>query len=180
MTGTTSDQAPASCPRVADMFDSTVPVVVMYARETRFGDDHCWETQVTVPHSPTQIRYTIRYINRSSVRQNEVAITVKLDDNLYLVPDTLRVISSLTDGWTHSYTNAITSDGVIIGNFEPGADAFLQFDISTPDPNELPCGDNALRSVVSADSPESEASMDAVDIVISHRCPTSSASPTTA
>lgn len=92
------------------------------------------------------MRYMIGYQNSASSEQKSVLTRVALAPNAALVPGTTTITNASNPGGIAAGSDAVTAAGLVIGNYNPGANAFVGFDVTLPPADKLECGDNELRS----------------------------------
>jgi len=102
----------------------TVPTYQVEQRVRLAGTDE-WKTNVENVKVGDLIEFRIKYTNTSDETQNSVVIKNILPNNLHYIPDSTVL--------THAaYTlaidqNTITTTGINIGHYEPGANAYVDF-----------------------------------------------------
>ena len=148
-------------------YDFTITKQVRLAGETE------WKKQVYAKAGDT-VEYKITYKNTSDSREADVVIFDKLGSNqTYVKGSTKLYNSNHKNGITLESDGLTTSEGINIGNYQPGAAAVVTFQVTMKDDN-LGCGgDNVLRSwgqgYIGADTTLKQ---DYADVLIYKGCPT--------
>jgi hypothetical protein len=107
----------------------------------------CW-TQGLSPVNPgTTLRYLIEYYNSSKFPEPNVVIGVNLAPGVKLIPNTTLIYNGEFPHGTPDNANNIASGGVDIGNYKPGAGAYVQFDAALPLAGGADCGWNKFSTV---------------------------------
>ena len=106
------------------------------------GEDKTWQDSLNVQVGDL-VEYEIAYQNTSEVSQANVIIRDVLPANLEYVPgSTILYNSTYPDGLVGD-TDEIVNNGVNIGTYSAGANAFIRFTAKVVDEN-LACGSNTL------------------------------------
>lgn len=115
--------------------------------EAKAQDTPCW-TQYLAPVSPgATIRYLITYQNISQSVQHDVVLRVSLSPKITLVPNSTSFANSNYPKGKLATSNDIINGGLIIGNYGPGANAFLVLTVAIPFAQDLACDWNDFRVV---------------------------------
>ncbi len=135
-----------SCPQVpgASQSSSTTSIDLLVRP---YENGECWARATTVGLTPSTIEFEIAYTNTSKMLQKDVVLGVKLANGLTIVPGTTYLASDSSPNGQHLDTDAIDTSGVVIGSYDPGANAFLAFRAETPSVGDLHCGSNRLRTI---------------------------------
>ncbi|WP_143168048.1 hypothetical protein [Jatrophihabitans endophyticus] len=119
----------------------------LYVRTTERGQ--CWVRAITPRDSPTLVEYEVEYRNTSSSVQRDVEIRLKLARGITMIPHSTYLVNSTTPhGEPITSTDAVVTDGILIGSYAPGAGAYVVITASTPALVDLRCGSNLLRTEV--------------------------------
>lgn len=89
-----------------------------------------------------EVEYQLFYTNTSEQNQYNVTLIDKLPVNMEYVKGSTRLWNADMDGYTHN-EDTITTEGVNIGNYGPGANAYVRFRAKVVDKN-LTRGSNML------------------------------------
>jgi hypothetical protein len=92
------------------------------------------------------MRYMIGYQNSGGSAQKAVLTRIALAQNAALVPGTTTITNASNPGGVATGSDALAAAGIVIGNYNPGANAFVGFDVTLPPADRLKCGDNEMRS----------------------------------
>ncbi len=91
-----------------------------------------------------ELEYQITYKNTSTIDQRDVMIIDALPANIEYIPGTTQLWNANVDGTTDR-GDTITTKGVNIGTYGPGANAYVRFRAKVVDEN-LACGSNTLNN----------------------------------
>jgi hypothetical protein len=92
------------------------------------------------------MRYLLSYQNSGGSEQRAVLARVGLAQGAALVPGTTTITTPSAPGGTPAGSDAVAAGGIVIGNYQPGANAFVSFEATMPAADKLKCGDNEFRS----------------------------------
>lgn len=107
----------------------------------------CW-TQDLSPVSPgATLRFLIEYYNSSKFLESGVIIGANLAPGQMLVPNTTEILNSRFPHGTPDPSNNIASGGVNIGNYDPRAGGYVEFEAALPLAGGFDCGWNEDRTV---------------------------------
>ena len=87
------------------------------------------------------MRVLIEYMNTGTFRQDNVTLRVSLPSGFTLVPGTTDVMNS-TNPEGIRISDGIPGVGVNVGNYSPGASAYVIFTVQAAAPSEFECGEN--------------------------------------
>jgi uncharacterized repeat protein (TIGR01451 family) len=93
------------------------------------------------------MKYLITYQNIGNTVENNVIIADNLPPGMTLVPNTTLIFNSTSPNGASDTANNIASGGTNIGNYNPGAGAYVEFDVNLPQTSTLSCGLNEFRNV---------------------------------
>lgn len=136
-----------SCPISRSPQRGSVKTIAVDLFVRRYLDGECWATSMIVGKTPSTVEFEIRYVNTSNVLQKDVVFRFNLAPGLYLIPATSYLKDGNHPSGINIETDAVVSNGVVIGSYEPGAAGYLAFEVQTPAIGDLKCGDNVLRTV---------------------------------
>jgi uncharacterized repeat protein (TIGR01451 family) len=122
-----------------------VPGVRIVKQSEVLGQSNAWSNNNTAKPGDT-LKYMITYQNVGNTEQKNVVIGDNLPPEMTLVPNTTLLYNSAYNGKLLS-TNNITSGGVTIGSYMPGATAYIVFEVKVPSVTELACGNTEFRNV---------------------------------
>ncbi len=91
-----------------------------------------------------RVQFQIEYTNTSSEDQKDVMIKSILPAHLRYVEGTTKLYNSNHEGGLIVDQNTITGNGINIGDYGPGANAYIRFTAEVIDENTLSCGSNTL------------------------------------
>jgi uncharacterized repeat protein (TIGR01451 family) len=105
-----------------------------------------WSANNTAKPGDT-LRYIISYQNLSNSEQRQVVIRDSLPAKMELVAGTTMLYNQGSPNGSKVESNNITGGGVVIGNYGPGANAYIIFEAKVPAADQLNCGNNEFRNV---------------------------------
>src|ERR1035441_2743585 len=106
----------------------------------------CWKTVISAKPGDT-IRYLITYENGSTTLQKNVVIRVNLAPRMTLIPNSTYIADESNPNSILYYSNNIATGGIVIGNYDSGANAYVVFAVTIPFPSNLACGRSEFTSV---------------------------------
>ncbi|MDO8336082.1 MAG: DUF11 domain-containing protein [Candidatus Saccharibacteria bacterium] len=93
------------------------------------------------------LKYKISYKNNGNTNQSDVVIRDSLPVKMSLVPNTTRLYNATNPNGTLYNSNNITRGGIVIGNYGPGAIAYITFEVKVPAATALNCGETTFTNV---------------------------------
>jgi uncharacterized repeat protein (TIGR01451 family) len=93
------------------------------------------------------LRYKIEYTNAGNTPQNKVVIRDSLPVKMSLVPDTTVLYNSHNPTGVKVKSNNIINGGLIIGDYLPGGNAVVTFEVDMPKADALQCGSTTFTNV---------------------------------
>lgn len=128
----------------------TIKVKAVYDREftitkkVRLADseDKTWKTSVDAKVGD-RVEFQIQYKNTSSESHRNVMIRDVLPTNLKYVDNTTMIINTKYPSGAKIVENSIATNGLNIGHYAAGANAYIRFTAEVVD-NNLACGSNTL------------------------------------
>lgn len=118
--------------------DFTIEKKVRIAGDT----DRTWKDSVDAKVGD-KVEFQIQYINTSDYRQANVGIRDVLPSNLRYVAGSTKIMNQNHPNGDPVNEDYITTDGVLIGNYSPNANAYLMFTAEVVD-DDLAEGSNTL------------------------------------
>lgn len=123
-----------------------VPGVRIVKQSEILGQNNQWSNDNNAQPGDT-LKYMITYQNVGNTEQKNVVIGDNLPPKMMLVPNTTYVYNTAYPNGTLLKTDSITSGGVTIGNYMPGATAYIVFEVKIPKASDLACGNTQFRNV---------------------------------
>lgn len=120
--------------------DYTVATKVRLANDT----DKTWKKEVDAKEGD-KVEFQIEYKNTDTVQHDRVVIGDILPDNLRYVPGSTIIYSGLHPNGVVAEKDDIMGTGLIIGNYKPGANAFVRITAEVVDDN-FSCGKFILHN----------------------------------
>lgn len=102
-----------------------------------------WTTSNTAKPGDT-LQYQIAYKNGGNTLHKSVVIRDNLPPKMQYVAGTTQMKNQ---GGIKSVPDGVTRGGVIVGNYGPGADAYVMFEVKVPNADQLACGVTEFRNV---------------------------------
>lgn len=136
-----------------------------------------WKPSETVNPSDS-VDYLITYTNTGSTTQNNVVIKDILPAGVtYTLKSTYVANATKPDG-TPVSDNIVSKDGINIGNYAAGANAYVKFSATVAANKDLAaCGVNTLHNVVKAET-DNGAKESSADVTVTKTCDTPAPKPT--
>lgn len=132
----------------------SIKVQVVYDTEDNFSlrktvrhagtTGHNWVDELNDVKIGDELEYQIAYRNTGTVDQMNVMVIDALPANIEYIPGTTKLWNADIDGATNREDTIMTT-GVNIGNYAPGANAYIRFRAKVVD-NTLACGSNTLNN----------------------------------
>lgn len=107
----------------------------------------CWQRELSGVEPGAMLEYLIRYTNGTGGRQDKVVFRVNPPPSMVLVPNSTYFANSSFPHGRQASTNNLVSTGIILGNYEPLANAFVKFAMTVPFASDLGCGWTESRAV---------------------------------
>jgi uncharacterized repeat protein (TIGR01451 family) len=123
-----------------------VPGISIVKQSEILGQSNAWSNDNTAAPGDT-LKYLITYKNTGNTTENAVSIGDNLPPKMQLVNGTTMIYNSAFPNGTPDTSNNITSGGITIGNYAPGTDAYVEFNVTIPQASDLACGVNEFRNV---------------------------------
>ena len=105
-----------------------------------------WATSNTANPGDT-LKYMITYTNTGNTTANNVIARDNLPPHMTYVPNTTYVYNGSNPSGALDKSNALTTDGIIIGNYAPGVTAYVTLEVKLDDATKLACGDTTFTNV---------------------------------
>ena len=115
------------------------------------------------------VDYKIEYKNIGTVAQNNVVIKDALPKGLSYLAGSTKIVNSENPSWTNFGSDKLTTDGIKIGNYAPGGNAFIKFSAKVTDASALDCGKNSLVNTAYANT-ENGSKKDSATVVVNKDC----------
>lgn len=123
-----------------------VPGVKIVKQSEIKGETNKWSNNNTAKPGDT-LKYMITYQNTGNTQQNDVVIRDSLPPKMALVPGSTYLYNSTNPNGVKYNSDNITNGGIVIGNYAPGAGAYVTFEVTIPAESTLACGDTEFRNV---------------------------------
>jgi uncharacterized repeat protein (TIGR01451 family) len=102
-----------------------------------------WSTSNTAKPGDT-LQYQIAYKNAGNTVHNKVLIRDNLPPKMQYVAGTTQLKN---DGGLRNVADGVTTTGIYVGNYNPGAAAYVLFEVKVPSADQLACGKTEFRNV---------------------------------
>jgi uncharacterized repeat protein (TIGR01451 family) len=112
-------------------------------------DSNKWSANNTAKPGDS-LKYIVSYQNTSSQQQKQVVLRDTLPAQIHLQPGTTTLYNTNNPKGLKLNSDDIAGNGVNIGNYGAGANAYVVFQAKVADAADLVCGNNGLRSVSGA------------------------------
>lgn len=131
-------------------FDATVTILVRVRvpgikidKKVRVKGQTEWATSNAAKPGET-LEYLLAYQNAGNTTHEGVEIRDNLPPNITYVPGSTKLANA---NGTRSVADGVTTTGIIVGNYGPGANAFVMFEAKVPAQDKLACGVTEFRNV---------------------------------
>lgn len=123
-----------------------VPGVKVIKESEVKGESNKWSANNSAKPGDT-MRYAISYQNTSNAQQKQVVIRDALPAKMQLVPGSTMLYNSSNPGGVKIASDGVTAGGIVIGNYGPGANAYVIFEATFVPADQLACGNNEFRNL---------------------------------
>jgi len=123
-----------------------VPGVKIVKESQVKGDSNKWSNNNTAKPGDT-LKYLITYQNTGNTTQNDVVIRDSLPAHMKLVPGSTKFANATYPQGKAATSDDVVNGGIIIGNYAPGANAYVTFEVKIDEAAKLACGENEFRNV---------------------------------
>lgn len=125
-----------------------VPGVSLTKQVEKSSQTNDWATSNTANAGDT-LKYLISYTNGGNTTENQVVISDSLPAGMTLVPNSTYLADSTNPSGVliNDAHGTVTTAGLNIGNFTPGANAFVTLEATLPSSDQLACGANQFSNV---------------------------------
>lgn len=113
------------------------------------AEDQTWKDAVDAKIGD-KVEFLIQYKNTSDVPQTGVTIKDTLPSNLRFVPGSIYLKNATLKSYSRTDGDSLIANGLNIGNYGPGANAYIKFDAEVVDTGNLGPGTNAIINWVQA------------------------------
>ncbi|HUD11163.1 MAG TPA: hypothetical protein VMS08_02030, partial [Candidatus Saccharimonadia bacterium] len=163
------NENPCQAGSVAVLARVMVPGVSVTKQSEILGQSNQWSANNTAQPGDT-MKYLITYENDGNTTENDVAIRDVLPKGMTIVPGTTEVYNTAYPNGTPESTNDVTTNGILIGSYLPGATAYVEFDAKLPVASALTCGSNTFQNVGIAQPEGMEAYYNYAVTMVSNQC----------
>jgi uncharacterized repeat protein (TIGR01451 family) len=123
-----------------------VPGVKITKQVEKSTDTNKWATTNTANPGDT-LKYLISYSNTGNTVQNNVVIRDNLPTKETIVPGTTFLANESHPNGVLVNNDAVTTTGINVGTYNPGANAYVTFQVKLADATALTCGENTFINV---------------------------------
>lgn len=143
------------------------------------GQSNKWADN-TAAKPGDSLKYIINYQNVGSAGQESVVIRAALPKELAIVPGTTMVYNESNKSGAKPDTDTLTSEqGIAIGKYGPGANAYVTFEATVAAADKLACGDNQIKMTGSV-QPKDVAKTDvSAGVTVKRDCSAAATTPST-
>jgi len=131
-------------------FDATVTILVRVQvpgitvdKSVRVKGQTEWSKSNVAKPGDT-LEYQIAYKNMGNTTHNNVLIRDNLPPKMQYVPGTTKLKNS---GGVKNVADGVTTTGIVVGNYKPGAAAYVLFEVKLPAADQLACGPTLFTNV---------------------------------
>lgn len=123
-----------------------VPGVKVIKESEVKGETNKWSANNSAKPGDT-LRYIISYQNTSNGQQKQVVVRDALPAKMQLVPGSTMLYNSSNPGGVKIDNDNVAAGGIVIGNYGPGANAYIIFEATFGPTDQLACGNNEFRNM---------------------------------
>lgn len=116
---------------------------IQITKQVRVKGTTAWTTTNTAKPGDS-LEYQITYKNMGNTTHKSVVIRDNLPPKMQYVPGTTMLAN---DSGVKSVADGVTTGGIIVGNYGPGAAAYVKFEVKVPNADQLACGVTEFRNV---------------------------------
>lgn len=134
-------------------FDATVTILmrvrvpgISIQKMVRVKGTTEWKTQNTAKPNDV-LEYQIVYKNMGNTTHKNVVVRDNLPPNMTYVPGTTYLANATNPQGVKYNSDNIALGGIVIGNYSPGANAFVKFEVKLPENGKVECGEHRFRNV---------------------------------
>lgn len=129
-------EAPQDCPDPWK-HPASPATVLIYVRAT---EQECWTQNLSPVRPGVRVRYEIAYKNTSNGVQRNVVVRINRPLKMLLVPGSAYLKNSNHPSGVKISSDNIDRGGIVIGDYAPGAAAYVALNLSTPGAADIRCG----------------------------------------
>lgn len=115
-------------------------------KQVRVKGTQTWATTNTAKPGDT-LEYLITYKNAGNSQQKNVVVRDNLPPKLTYVAGTTFLANQTNPSGVKYNSDNLTTGGIVIGDYAPGANAFIKFEVKVPNADQLACGMTEFRNV---------------------------------
>jgi uncharacterized repeat protein (TIGR01451 family) len=93
------------------------------------------------------VDYLVNYKNTGDVQQDNVHVKDSLPSHMSYVPGSAKLGNALNPGGIKTNDGVTKGNGLNVGSYKPGGNAWIIFSAKVASKDKLPCGDTKLRNV---------------------------------
>lgn len=105
-----------------------------------------WATSNTAQPGDT-LKYMITYTNTGNTTANNVIVRDNLPPDMTYVKGSTVITNSNHPSGLHDTTDAVATDGIVIGNYAPGAVGYVVLEAKIAPASSLKCGETTFTNV---------------------------------
>lgn len=138
------------------------------SKTVRISGTKDWKESVQAKPGDS-VDYQIEYKNIGTTKQNDVVIRDILPAGMTYVNGSTKYVNASNPNGAQASDN-ITKNGINIGNYTPGANAYVKFTAKVPTNDQLPkCGNNLFHNVARAET-NNGSKEDSADVTVPKEC----------
>ena len=138
-------------------------------KQVRLKGTTTWASSITAKPGET-VQYLITYKNTGNTPQNKVVIRDNLPPKVTYVKGTTYLKNTTNPNGVLYNSDAVTTNGIVVGDYNPGGGAYVWFDATLPTENQLACGPNQYRNVGIAKPEGMNEYYNTADVNITKKC----------
>lgn len=128
-----------------------------------------WVENVTVDPGAT-VSYLIGFTNTGNTQLDHVIVNDKMPAHAHIVPGSTLIVNGNHPQGTPAGSDAVVSNGIDIGSYGVGTNAFVKFKATIDSADKLNCGVNKLVNTGEAYQMGKPSVTDIADVFVSKKC----------
>jgi hypothetical protein len=111
------------------------------------GESNCWTPNSAPVQDGSRLKFLVTYRNTSEQEQDDVVVGMNMAPKMTVLPGTTRLYNTANPEGVLIRSDNVSSGGIVIGNYNPGAGAYVTFEVQVPPESQISCWINDFRNV---------------------------------
>jgi hypothetical protein len=124
---------------------ASAPVTVRLLAQA--STSRTWDAYLAPVMPAATVRYLLEYRNGSRTDQDQVILRTNLAPDTLLRPDSTCLYDESNPEGLLVVSNDVSQGGLNVGNFGPGATAYLMYSLAMPPTGDIACGNTTITTV---------------------------------